>query len=59
MSKKPAAEAQTKEAKQEVVNAVQSKVLTRLQQELSFVSAYKNMDSQVGNVEKEIEQWWR
>lgn len=56
MSKKPATEAQTKEAKQEVVNAVQSKVLTRLQQELSFVSAYKNMDSQVGNVEKEIEQ---
>jgi hypothetical protein len=31
-------------------------VLTRLKQELSFVSAYKNMDQQVSHVEKEIEQ---
>jgi hypothetical protein len=44
MSKKPIAAAQTHEAKQEVINVVQSKVLSRLKQELSFVSAYKNMD---------------
>ena len=35
---------QTPEAKQEVINAVQSKVLSRLKQELSFVSGFKNMD---------------
>ena len=56
MSRKPAVEAKTQEAKQEVINAVQSKVLTRLKQELSFVSAFKNMDQQVTQVEKEIEQ---
>jgi multidrug efflux pump subunit AcrB len=36
-------------------NQVQSKVLSRLQQQLSFVSAYKNMDSQTSQVEREIE----
>jgi hypothetical protein len=35
---------------------VQSKVITRLKQELSFVSAFKNMDTQGSQVEKEIEQ---
>lgn len=46
-TRKPVAEAKTQEAKQEVINAVQNKVLTRLKQELSFVSAFKNMDQQV------------
>ena len=44
MSKKAIVAAETHEAKQEVINVVQSKVLTRLKQELSFVAAYKNMD---------------
>jgi hypothetical protein len=44
MSKKPIEVATTPEAKQEVANAVQSKVLNRLKQELSFITAYKNMD---------------
>jgi hypothetical protein len=44
MSKKPIEVAVTPEAKQEVVNGVQSKVLNRLKQELSFVTGYKNMD---------------
>jgi hypothetical protein len=35
---------------------VQSKVLSRLKQELSFISAYKNMDVAQQQVEKEIEQ---
>lgn len=56
MSRKPAVVAKTQEAKQEVINSVESKVLTRLKQELSFVSAFKNMDLQVTQVEKEIEQ---
>jgi hypothetical protein len=43
MSKKQEV-AKTPEAKQEVINAVQSKVLSRLKQELSFVSGFKNMD---------------
>jgi len=37
-------------------NTVQSKVLGRLKQELSFVSAYRNMDYAQQQVEREIEQ---
>lgn len=33
------------------------KVLQRLKQELSFISAFKNMDQSVSHVEKEIEQY--
>jgi hypothetical protein len=40
----------------EVINSVESKVVSRLKQELSFVSAFKNMDLQTTQVEKEIEQ---
>ncbi len=41
---------------QEAINAVQSKVLSRLKQELSFVSGFKNMDTQQSQTEKDIEQ---
>lgn len=44
------------EIKQETINSVQSKVLSRLKQELSFVSAYKNMDQANAQVERDIEQ---
>ena len=30
---------------QEAINSVESKVVNRLKQELSFISAYKNTDS--------------
>lgn len=41
---------------QEAINNVESKVLTRLKQEASFISAYKNMDGQQSEVEKQIDQ---
>lgn len=41
--------------KQQALNSVQSKVLSRLKQELSFVSSYKNLDNQSNSVEKEID----
>jgi hypothetical protein len=41
---------------QEAINAVESKVLSRLKQEASFIGAYKNMDGQHFEVERQIEQ---
>jgi len=35
---------------------VQNKVVQRLKQELSFVSAYKNQDTQLSQIEREIEK---
>ena len=43
---------------QEAINSVESKVLSRLKQELSFISSYKNLDTQVNQVEKEIESYF-
>lgn len=40
----------------DAINSVESKVLSRLKQEASFISAYKNMDGMQAEVEKQIEQ---
>ncbi len=42
----------TANAQQEAGNSVESKVLNRLKQEASFISAFKNMDAQQSEVEK-------
>ena len=46
----------TEENKNETINSLQSKVLSRLQQQASFIGAYKNMDEQQSEVEKAIEK---
>ena len=42
----------TANTQQEAVNSVESKVLTRLKQEASFICAFKNLDGQHSEVEK-------
>lgn len=42
--------------KQQQTEATQSKTLNRLKQELSFVSGYKNPDTQMAEVVKSIEK---
>lgn len=41
---------------QQALKPVESQVLSRLKQELSFISSYKNTEVQASSIEKEIEQ---
>ena len=40
----------------QTINTVESKVVSRLKQELSFISSFKNTEQQGSQIEKEIEQ---